>query len=110
MTDPDILARLERLEALVGRLASGTADMLTPALRRAAGGQWFTAGEAWRLAQSQAEAARATGEPHPELAEALDAEGIRSSHGLGRWLASKDGAGLERGGVDRGGTLWRVPD
>lgn len=103
----DVLARLERLEALVARLSDGQADTLSPALRRAIGCTWFTAGEAWRLAVAQDQAAQAIGDPRPELIEALEAEGIRSSHGLGRWLAARDGD-FERGGSDRGGTLWRM--
>jgi hypothetical protein len=102
------MARLDRLEALVARLCDGRADMLSPALRRAAGFSWVTAGEVWRLATAQAEAAQAMGEPKPELAEALEVEGIRSAHGLGRWLASREGDGFERGGVCRGGVLWLV--
>ena len=110
MNDADLLARLERLEALVARLAAGSPDMLTPALRRATAGLWATAGEMWRLAQAEATAAAAEGRPEPELAEALRLEGVRSSHGLGRWLAAREGQGAERGGTERGGVLWRVTD
>lgn len=108
MQDPDIVARLDRLEAIVSRLAIGAPDLLSPALRRATGGEWVTSGEVWRLAHAQDVAALTVGCPRPELMEALEAEGVRSSHGLGRWLASHEGQGIERGGTERGGVLWRV--
>lgn len=108
--DPDLIARVERLEALVSRLVEGQADHLTPALRRAMGDQWGTAGEIWRLAQAEAHAAASTGNPEPELSEALRLEGVRSPHGLGRWIAAREGNGFERGPEVRGGVLWQCTD
>ncbi|WP_353350457.1 hypothetical protein [Aquicoccus sp. SU-CL01552] len=103
-----LIARIERLEAQVARLTEGQADFLTPALRRATGGEWKTAGELWRLAQAEAHAAAATGDPEPELAEALRLEGIQSAHGLGRWLAGREDEGVERGPACRDGVLYLV--
>ena len=106
--DPDVAARLDRIEALLARLTAGLPDILTPAIRRAACDDWFTAGELWRVAVAQAMASATTGDPRPELIEALESEGIRSAHGLGRWISSREGRGFERGGIERGGVLWRV--
>ena len=104
----DVLARLDRLEALVARLMIGQGDVLLPALRRSAAGEWFTSGEVWRLALSEDEAASAWGKPRPELIEAMELEGICTAHGLGRWLAQRVGSGIDRAEPARGGVLWRV--
>ncbi|RWR08483.1 hypothetical protein [Paenirhodobacter populi] len=103
-----ILARLDRQEMLLERLAAGLPDLLTPALRRATGGEAFLAGEVFRLARTQDEAAAATGMPRPELPEALELSGIWSAHGLSRWLAAREGSGVERVGVEHGTALWCV--
>lgn len=103
----EILDRLAALEAEVEILRRGRPDTLTPAIRRATRGSWFTVSEVWRLAQAQTEAAASIGAPLPELAEAIEAEGIRSSHGLARWMVRRDG--YERGGREAEGTLWRAP-
>ena len=104
----DILARIDLLEAQVARLTQAQQDQLTPALRRAIGSEWFSSGEAWRMAEAEAQAAASTGEAEPELAEALRLEGIRTPHGLGRWLAVRPRDEIERGPECRGGVLYRV--
>lgn len=108
MTDPALLARLDRMERLLERLAADQPDLLTPAIRRATRGEVFTAGELFRLAEAQGGAAAASGEPRPELPEALELSGIVSAHGLGRWLAAREGRGVERVATERAGTLWRA--
>lgn len=106
----EIKARLARIERLLILTLGGEAiqpdERLALALAEAAPG-WFTAGEAWRLAQAIGAAAAATGDPEPPLSAALRAAGITSPHGLGRWLAAHEGQGFERGGVERGGVQWR---
>lgn len=102
----DILARLDRVEALVARHVEPV-DFLTPALRRFMRDGWFTAGEIWRLADAQAKACASIGEPEPESTEALRLEGIRSPHGPGRWIAEREGRGFERAAASRQGVLWR---
>lgn len=100
------LARIERLLILtLGSEAIQPDERLALALAEAAPG-WFTAGEAWRLAQAIDAAAAATGDPEPPLSAALRLAGIGNAHALGRWLSARDGRGFERGGVERGGVLW----
>lgn len=104
----DLLARVDRLGRLVARLMAEQPDALSPAIRSATNGDWFIAGEVWRLAQAGAFAADATGAPRPELADALERAGVRSAHALGRWLAAREGVAFERGKIERGGVQWRV--
>lgn len=101
-----IAARLDRHEALLERLAAGLPDLLTPALRRATRGAPFLAGELFRLARAEDEAAFATGLPRPELAEALEMSAVWSAHGLARWIAAREGQGFERVGTEGGSVLW----
>lgn len=100
-------ARVARLERSFERLHEARSDALVPVLRREMGDEWVTAGELWRLAEAQEDQAAATGEPPPELVEALEDTGIHSAHGLGRWLAAREGQGFIRGEIVKGGVLWR---
>ncbi|MDO6584813.1 hypothetical protein Q4543_04710 [Salipiger sp. 1_MG-2023] len=106
--DDDVAARFDRIEAMLERMTEGHPDFLTPALRRAMRTEWVTAGELWALAQALDMAAEAEGNPRPELPEALQLAGLLSSHGLGRWLAKREGQGFIRGAATNGGTLWHV--
>ncbi|MHA7865874.1 MAG: hypothetical protein ACX93U_00085 [Salipiger thiooxidans] len=104
----DLIARLDALEMAIQRLSETGADALTGALHRAMRNEWVTAGELWRHAASLDLEAEVEGRPRPELAEALERAGIVSAHGLGRWLAKREGQGFERGAVERGGIQWRA--
>ncbi|OSP53821.1 hypothetical protein [Pseudoruegeria sp. SK021] len=102
-------ARLDRIEALILHLigaAQPSPRHLVTAIADATDGQWFLAGEVWRMAKAEATAAAATGGTEPELAAALRAEGVTSAHGLGRFLAAREGETFQRGGTERGGTRW----
>lgn len=116
LTGADNSDRLDRIEAKLDMLLaaihgapSGGAELrLLSALNDASDGNWFTSGELWRLSQAEATAAVANGLPVPDLAEAIAANGISSSHGLGRWLAGRNAEEVERAGAERGGVLWCV--
>lgn len=104
---------LAEASAMLAAIDHGAADLpAADRLRIALGdeteGDWFTTGQLWRLAQSQAAAAAVTGADETELSAALRAAGINNPHALGRWLASREGDGIERAGRERDGTLWRV--
>ena len=104
-----IIARLDRIEATLASIIakSEPGDRLRDAIEAETGGDWFLSGELFRMASAEADAAAATGNPAPELSEALAAAGVVSSHGLGAWLGKRPDA-FERGGIERGGVQWRA--
>lgn len=107
----DLQALLPLVIAAMNRLGPPEPEpdvALLAALAEASGGDWFTSGEMWRLACVEATAAAAEGRAEPDLAAALVLAGRTTSHGLGRWLGERVGQGVERGGEERGSTLWRV--
>lgn len=108
-TEGDMQARLARIEAALllllpeaERPEAAAAQLLGEATR----GGWFTSGEAWGIVRAKAVTAAKDAQPEPDLSIAMRAAGVRSPHGLGRWLASQ--ANVERGPDMRDGVLWRV--
>ena len=107
--DTAILERLERIEAAMVHVLNRIEPRGRLRLAIAATtDDWTTSGEIWRMAVAEEAAAAATGEARPELIMAMEAAGIVSPHGLGRWLAAHEGDGIERGPVCREGVLFRV--
>ena len=104
---PDCAARLARIEALLERMAPPPEPEPEPApvppvilaLAGAFGRSVFNSREAWQKAWDQ-----------PALMDSLHAAGINGPHGLGRWLARHETAGVQRSGVERAGTVWHVCD
>jgi hypothetical protein len=68
----------------------------------------FTANEAMEAAKGDAAAAAAAGLRLPDLPHELERAGINSTHGLGRWLAAREGRGVSRAMVERTGVVWKV--
>ena len=94
------------MEALLVRLQPSDDPSLIRALAEATGGEWFTSGDAVKLARKEAVAAASEGLAEPALAIALRLEGIGGAHALGKWLGSRPE--VERGGEERAGVQWRV--
>jgi len=107
----DMLARstaaLERIALALERLAETRPPRpaLLDALHDAFGSSPFTAGEAVKLAEAETAEAATLGQAPPALSAAMHAEGIRSTHALGRRLAK---LGAHRVCREGGGTLWQV--
>ena len=99
-----VLERQERLEAMLAQLLPMPDPVPEPqpvpplvqALAVAFGAAGFTSREAWERARTSDGA----------LWVALETEGIRSVHHLGRWLGNHRSAGVERSTVERDGCLW----
>ncbi|MBK0327897.1 hypothetical protein I5535_11395 [Rhodobacteraceae bacterium F11138] len=80
---------------------------LVRAIHDATAGDWFVAGDLWRMAEAERVQAQSSGDEVSELSNALGAACITSAHGLGRWITAEAWA-FKRGGVERGGVQWRV--
>lgn len=105
-------ARQARIEAMLleitGRKTDAVANDLLQRVAALTSGEWFAVRELWGLVEDLRRAAEATGEPAPEVVQALDDLGLSSTRSLGKWLALQDPALVERTEKTRDGLLWRV--
>lgn len=105
-------ARQARIEAMLleitGRKTDAVANDLLQRVAALTSGKWFAVRELWGLVEDLRRAAEATGEPAPEVVQALDDLGLSSTRSLGKWLALQDPALIERTEKTRDGLLWRV--
>jgi hypothetical protein len=111
MTDFEaaLLAELRRIaDALEALAPAEAADPVLAAIAERFGSSPFTSAEAAASAASEADWASAAGLRLPPLPAALAAAGVSGAHGLGRFLAAREGRGVIRVGQERTGTLWAV--
>ncbi len=107
-------AQTAALERIADAMETATGQPDTPpdplliALAATFAGRSFTSAEAMAAAVHQAEAAETSGQRLPALPAALGQANITNAHALGRWLAARDGDGVSRLGVERGGAFWAI--